>query len=319
MLAAVGAEVGALRAVAADELHLAGDRPALLVGDPGRRPARPRAARPRALRRLRARSRSTSSRGRAPRRSACRARRPAAISELPSRRRCGPRHAACRPAASTTSASATGWPAVSLTASRTALAGLARQACRRRRRTSKRFAPGMTRRVEPVRLAGREPDGDLAVAVAVAEQELPGAGAEDLCARRRPRHRPGRSACRRPRTGPAALSGLNSNVRSARIASTQLDVDRRVASVGEGGRHQHVGPAVLERVGDLDVGLLLPRRGDQPQRDASRLDEHPVELGRLIDRRGLDLDPGELQVAELGAPGRTPRAGRSGDRGASGR
>ena len=52
-------------------------------------------------------------------------------------------------------------------------------------------------------------------------------------------------------------SGLDSKERSARIASSRSTSTGVGASVGEGGRHQHVGPAVLEGVGDLDVGLLL--------------------------------------------------------------
>ena len=78
----------------------------------------------------------------------------------------------------------------------------------------------MIRRAEPERLAGREPDGDLAVAIGVAEQELPGAGGEDLSSL-------GDDAVGLAEVlvvGPEQVRGLvgteNSKVRSARIAST---------------------------------------------------------------------------------------------------
>ena len=107
VLAAVRAEVGAGRAVAADELHLAGDRPALLVGDPGhdgrglgqldrerlgdRRRASETSFEPRPMAETGSEPGSS----------------PAVERQLPVRRRCDPRLAACRLCTSATSASAT--------------------------------------------------------------------------------------------------------------------------------------------------------------------------------------------------------------------
>ena len=114
VLAAVRAEVGALRPVAADELHLAGDRPPLLVGDPGH-DRRGLGQLDRERRRgVRVRARPPSIRARGPRRSACRALRPCVISKLPSSS-VRPQACGLPSRASTTSASGTGRPAVSFT------------------------------------------------------------------------------------------------------------------------------------------------------------------------------------------------------------
>ena len=161
--------------------------------------------------------------------------------------------------------------------------------------------PGDQSPGQPVRLAGREPDGDLAIAVLIAEQELPGTGGEDLAAVGD--HSIGLaevSVVDPERPGGPVGASLEGPIGADRVP--QLSLDRRGAMVGVSGGDLNVGPSLFEGVGNLDIRLLFSWSGDQPERDAARLDEHPIELGRLIRRRGLDLDPGEFQVAKL-SPG----------------
>jgi hypothetical protein len=82
----------------------------------------------------------------------------------------------------------------------------------------------------------------------------------------------------------------------------EIGVDRLVATVREGRGDEHVRPAVLERVRDLDVGRLFQPCRDQAQGHAPGLDEDAIQLCGFVDPRRLDLDAGEPQRAEL-APG----------------
>ena len=153
---------------------------------------------------------------------------------------------------------------------------------------------------QAIRLAGSQHDGHLAVAVAVAKHQPPGVRTQDVV----PLGDDAVSLAEVPVVGPEPVRrALPAELEGVIGADgvDQVNVDRRLASVRERGGHQHVGPAILEDIGDLDVGGLLPGQGDQPQGDATPLDEHPVQLRHLVHPRGLDLDPGEFQVAELRA------------------
>ena len=153
---------------------------------------------------------------------------------------------------------------------------------------------------QTVCVAGGEPDGDLfhcgrdseavaSLAIGAQNVMLVGDDAVGLA----------EMLVVRPEQVTLVPRGSDSNEWSARIASSRSASIAVLPSIREGGCHQHVGPAVLQGVGDLDVGSLLPWRGDQAQCDPTRLNEYPVQLGRLVNPRGFDVDPGELQVAKL--------------------
>ena len=186
---------------------------------------------------------------------------------------------------------------MSLTARRTGCIGLSRQTIGDAPDVEK-VGSGDYPSHKMVRVAGREVQGNLSIAITVAKQELPSIRAED----RMPVGDNSVGLAEMPVVNPEQIGrGLGCPFEAAIGADRvhQLGVDGGGASVGESRGDQDVGPAVLEGVGDLDVGLLSRGSGDESQSHASRPYKHPIKLSGLIDHRSLDVDSGELEIASL--------------------
>ena len=98
----------------------------------------------------------------------------------------------------------------------------------------------------------------------------------------------------------------------------QVGVDCPFSPIREGGRNQHVWPAVLQGVGDFDIGIFLPRRGDQTQRNPPRLTKTRSSSATSYKVGASTSMPANFRSRNC-APDSRRRAGRFGGRGGSDR